>query len=76
MSNNDNNTASCSSLYMLYDLCNVMWDVGNELCQGSGILSMCDVGDMRMSGMWNFGDLGCSGCWMMGMRDVRNARTW
>ena len=40
------NTVSYSSLYMLYGLSNEMWDVGNVVCYGNGILSMWDVGDV------------------------------
>ena len=46
---------------MLYDLSDEMWDIGNVVCWGSGILSMWDVGDV--------GCLGCGdvGCWGFGM---------
>ena len=55
------NTGSYSSLFMLYDLSDEMWDIGNVVCWGSGILSMWDVGDV--------GCLGCGdvGCWGFGM---------
>ena len=70
------NTASYSSLYMPYGLPDEMWDVGNVVCYGSGILSMLDVGDVCMLGMWDIGDMDVGnfwywGCGMLGMWDVQ-----
>ena len=47
---------------MLYGLPDKMWDVGNVVCYGSGLLSMSDVGDVWMLrcevwGMWDVEDL-------------------
>ena len=41
-----------------------MWDVGDVVCWGCGMLGMWDVWDV---GVW---DVGCSGCGMFGMWDV------
>ena len=42
---------------MLFVLSEELWDVGNVVCYGSGILSMWDVGDVWMLGMWDIGDV-------------------
>ena len=77
LANTSINTVSYSSLNMLYGLSDEMWDVGNVVRYGSGILSMWNVGDVWMLGMWDIGDVGClgcgmSGCGMFGMWDVRD----
>ena len=45
LKNTSLNIVSYSSLFMLYDLSDEFWDVGNVVCQESGILSMWDVDD-------------------------------
>ena len=62
LTNTSLNTVSYSSLFILYDLSDEMWDVGNLVCYGSGILSMWDVG------MWK-----CWGYGILGMWDVGNS---
>ena len=57
LANTSLNTVSCSCLYMLFVLSEEMWDVGNGVCYGSGILSMWDVEDVWMLGMWDIGDV-------------------
>ena len=71
------NTVSYSSLFMLYDLSDEMWDVENLVCQGNGILGMWDNGDVRcwgygILGAWDIRDVECSGCGMSGMWNVRD----
>ena len=60
LANTSLNTVSYSSLYMLYGLSDKMWDVGNVVCYGSGLLSMSDVGDVWMLGceVWGMWDVG------------------
>ena len=62
LTNTSLNTVSYSILFILYDLSDEMWDVGNLVCYGSGILSMWDVG------MWK-----CWGYGILGMWDVGNS---
>ena len=57
LANTSINTVSYSCLYMLFVLSEELWDVGNVVCYGSGILSMWDVGDVWMLGMWDIGDV-------------------
>ena len=63
LTNTSLNTVSYSSLFTLYDLPDEMWDVGNVVCYGSGILSMWDVGMWKCWGygileMWDVGNSG------------------
>ena len=79
LANTSINTVSYSSLNMLYGLSDEMWDVGNVVCYGSGILSMWNVGDVWMLGMWDVWDVvcqdvGCLGCGMFGMWYFRDTR--
>ena len=46
-------------MFEMWDDQDVMWDVRNVGCQGSGML-----------GKWNVRDMGCSECEMFGMWDV------
>ena len=76
LANTSINTVSYSSLNMLYGLSDEMWDVGNVVRYGSGILSMWNVGDVWMLGMWDIGDVGCLGCGKLGMWYVEMWDVW
>ena len=65
LANTSLNTVSYSRLCMLYGLPDEMWDAGNVVCYGSGILSMWDVGDVRN---W--------GCEVLGICDVIGMGYW
>ena len=76
LANTSLNTVSYSSLYMLYGLPDEMWDIGNVVFYGSGILSTWDVGDVWMLGMWGIGDVRYWGLVILGVCDVRDVRYW
>ena len=76
LANTSINTVSYSCLYMLFVLSEELWDVGNVVCYGSGILSMWDVGDVWMLGMWDIGDVWCWGCGMFRMWDLGDVLCW
>ena len=76
LANTSLNSVSYSILYMLYGFSDEMWDVGDVVFYGSGILSTWDVRDVWMLGMWSFGDLRCRGFVILGVWDVRDVRYW
>ena len=58
-----NTVVSYSNLFMLYDVSGGMWDVGDVMYWGYGML-----------GLWDMGEVECSGCGMLEMWDVGDVR--